>query len=51
MTPLFSSLFSKIRLLLASMAEHRRIRVIKQALRSYAMRRGVNINIKTNDYE
>lgn len=51
MTPLFSHLFSKIRRFLASRAEHRRIRVIKQALRSYATRRGVNINIKTNEYE
>ena len=51
MTPLFSYLLSKIRRLLASRAEHKRIRVIKQALRSYAMRREVNINIKTNEYE
>jgi len=44
MTPLFSYLLFKIRRLLASRAEHKRIRVIKQALRSYAMRRGISQN-------
>jgi len=44
MTPIFPYLLFKIRHLLASRAEHKRIRVIKQALRSYAMRRGINLN-------
>jgi len=51
MTSLFSFLLQTIRRLLASRAEHKRIQAIKQALRSYAMKRGVNINIKTNEYE
>jgi len=55
MTPLFSSLFCKIRHLLASRAENQRLKVIREALRDYGLRRGVNLeysnNKTTNEYE
>jgi len=44
MTHILSFLLQTIHRLLASRAEHKRIRVIKQALRSYAMRRGISQN-------
>jgi len=44
MTPLFSFLLQKIQEWLASRAENQRIRAIKEALRSYAARRGISLN-------
>jgi len=44
MTPLFSYLLFKIRRLLASRAENQRLKVIRETLRDYATRRGINLN-------
>jgi len=46
-----SPLFQTIRRFLAYRAETQRLKVIREALQTYATRRGVNINIKTNEYE
>lgn len=48
MTPLFSPLFQTIRRLLASRAEHKRLKVIREALQNYATRRGINLNNQNN---
>ncbi len=46
MLPLFLHLFSKIRRLLASRAENKRLKVIREALQNYASKRGINLNNK-----
>jgi len=42
----FSHLLFKIRRLLASRAENQRLKVIREALRDYASKRGINLNNK-----
>jgi stage V sporulation protein SpoVS len=49
MTPLFSSFLQKIQEWLDSRAENQRIKAIKEALRGYAARRGINLNINNNE--
>jgi hypothetical protein len=44
MTPLFSFLLQKIQEWLEVKAEHKRIKVIKEALQSYGQRRGISLN-------
>jgi hypothetical protein len=48
MTPLLSFLLQKIQEWLASRAEFKRIKAIKEALRGYSMRRGINLNNHNN---
>jgi len=48
MTPLFSFLLQKIQEWLEVKAEHKRIKVIKEALRGYAARRRINLNNHNN---
>jgi len=44
MTPLLSSFLQKIQEWLASRAEKQRLKVIRETLRDYATRRGINLN-------
>jgi hypothetical protein len=46
MTPLFFSFLQKIQEWLEVKAEHKRIKAIKEALRGYAVKRGISQNNK-----
>jgi hypothetical protein len=48
MTHFLSSFLQKIQEWLASRAEFKRIKAIKEALRGYAARRGINLNNHNN---